>query len=104
MNNDVALLVLSSSVTPSNNVRIAPMRRTPARVGERLYVSGWGALAEGAAGPNVLNEVDAIVIDKKVCMKSYGLLTDQMLCAGHMDGVYDSCQVCLIFHPIVLPQ
>ena len=63
--------------------------------GSKFVVSGWGALSAGGSSPNVLHSAIVPYISDAVCNKTVvhgGRITDQMMCAGHLDGGVDSCQ------------
>ncbi len=95
VNNDIALLKLSSSIT--NIAPITVDQNTPLTKGEVSYVAGWGNMSvTGTEFPDRLMEVDLPIIDFDACSRSYrreGIeLTYNMFCAGYMDGSKDSCQ------------
>uniref|UniRef100_A0A3B4A888 Peptidase S1 domain-containing protein n=1 Tax=Periophthalmus magnuspinnatus TaxID=409849 RepID=A0A3B4A888_9GOBI len=61
---------------------------SPGRV---CWITGWGALYEGAS--NVLQKVDVQLVSEEACVDSYGLhISPRMLCAGYAKGQKDSCQ------------
>jgi secreted trypsin-like serine protease len=94
--NDVALLKVKGSVTDGAPVKIA----TPgaevdlAAPGKKVMVTGWGVTESGA--PSVkLKQVSVGVISKADCNDevSYSnAITDNMICAGYVEGGRDSCQ------------
>merc|ERR1711973_86896 len=61
--------------------------------GTNFVVSGWGHLTQGGSSPNVLHSAIVPHISDSVCNQAYGgLITSQMMCAGHLAGGIDSCQ------------
>jgi len=59
-------------------------------------VTGWGVTIQYGAPSDVLNEVTVPIMSNKDCrMTPYGQkkITDNMLCAGYLEGKQDSCQV-----------
>lgn len=92
---DVGLLKLA---TPANlsasNVDIIRLNTQVAtHTGVNATVTGWGALQEGGAGPDILQEVSVPVVSDQVCQSSYpGQTTNNMFCAGFAQGGKDSCQ------------
>lgn len=95
VDNDIALLKLSSPVTSVNPASID--RGDDLYAGELSFVAGWGNMSTtDAVFPEELMEVDLRIIDFSQCSRSYrsdGIdLTANMFCAGYMDGSKDSCQ------------
>nr|XP_028569360.1 transmembrane protease serine 9 isoform X16 [Podarcis muralis] len=70
-------------------------------VGRKCMISGWGSLQEGnASKPENLQRASVGIIDQKTCNVLYNFsLTEQMICAGFLDGKVDSCQLCPAPHP-----
>lgn len=57
--------------------------------------AGWGTLYENGMPSCRLRQVDVPIIDNEDCSKTNytgGLITDNMICAGHETGGKDSCQ------------
>lgn len=93
-NNDIALLKLQTSVT---GVTPVYLDRNDALVATtQAFVAGWGNMSTtGDSYPTNLMTVSAPLIDTATCngVDSYdGAITSNMICAGFMDGSYDSCQ------------
>jgi len=62
-------------------------------------VSGWGTLKEDGKPSCLLQEVEVPVMSLQDCRNtSYNarMISDNMLCAGYLEGQKDSCQVILI--------
>ncbi|XP_063315789.1 transmembrane protease serine 12-like [Pelobates fuscus] len=97
MDNDIALLRLSKDVTftkyispiclPSSRMQI-----DPAAV---CYITGWGTLAYGGPGADVLQEAEVDLIPTEMCNRTgwyNGIITKNMVCAGYERGGVDACQ------------
>ena len=90
LNNDYALLRLSSPITDFEPIQLAtdeshheePVMST---------VMGWGATSSGGSSSNFLLEVD-VPIDDSCGSYSNNEITNNMICAGDSNGGEDSCQ------------
>ena len=89
LNNDYALLHLSSPVTNFEPIQLIT---NPANDNEPVMATtmGWGATSSGGWGSNVLLEVD-VPIDES-CGNIGNEVTNNMVCAGDANGGEDSCQ------------
>ncbi len=96
VNNDIALLHLSNPITSVAPIALSSVLPND---GVNTKVAGWGDLDEdqyASEYPDKLYDVALPIINFNVCKNSY--LTDQthltnnMFCAGYMDGSKDSCQ------------
>lgn len=90
---DYALVRLSQPASaPAIGLVYAPTGGVD-NVGRPATVTGWGALAEGGGGPDVLYQVTVPIVSNTTCNTAYGGgITARMLCAGLAAGGKDSCQ------------
>ncbi|KAM8989134.1 suppressor of tumorigenicity 14 protein isoform 1-T1 [Ara ararauna] len=92
---DIAVLELQTPVTLSSVIQpiCLPDATHSFPVGKDLWVTGWGATAEGGSGASVLQKAEIRLINQTMCNQ---LLTDQltprMMCVGILTGGVDACQ------------
>ncbi|XP_023813059.1 transmembrane protease serine 9-like [Oryzias latipes] len=97
-NNDIALLQLSSPVTFNNYITPVCLPSTGSTFysGVKTWVTGWGDIGNGVSlpAPQTLQEVQVPIVGNRQCKCSYGAssITDNMVCAGLLEGGKDSCQ------------
>ncbi|KAF5903778.1 mast cell tryptase-like, partial [Clarias magur] len=94
--NDIALVQLSSSVT--FNAYVLPVCLAPANSsfpgGTNAWVTGWGKIATNVTlpAPQTLQEVKVPIVDNSACTIPYkGDVTNNMICAGVAAGGEGAC-------------
>ncbi|XP_026077201.1 trypsin II-P29 isoform X1 [Carassius auratus] len=100
VDNDIALVQLSSSVTFSDHIKPVCLAAAGSVFGAGIesWVTGWGTLqSNGTQIPNTLQQVMVPVVNNSACAKAYeGVnisITSNMICAGLLNqGGKDSCQ------------
>ncbi|XP_061823744.1 serine protease 33-like [Nerophis lumbriciformis] len=98
LNNDIALLRLTSPVTFTDYIRPVCLAASSSNFisGTDSWVTGWGRIQEGVAlpFPQTLQEVEVPVVGNRQCNCQYGVgsITDNMICAGLLEGGKDACQ------------
>ncbi|ROL48631.1 Serine protease 27 [Anabarilius grahami] len=95
---DIALLKLSSPITFTDYISPVCLAADGSvfNSGIESWITGWGNIDERVSlpSPNVLQEVEVPVIGNRQCNCLYrvGNITDNMICAGLLEGGKDSCQ------------
>ncbi|XP_078594325.1 trypsin-3-like [Branchiostoma floridae x Branchiostoma japonicum] len=98
LDNDIMLIKLSTPATINSRVSPAclPGQGQHVSDGTRVTITGWGnTLTSGSNYPNELYQVTVPTIATSTCnaADSYaGEVTNNMFCAGFMNGGKDSCQ------------
>ncbi|XP_060758400.1 uncharacterized protein LOC132869062 [Neoarius graeffei] len=98
LNNDIALIQLSSSVTFTSYVMPVCLAANNSSFpdGTKVWVTGWGYIDSDVnlPSPKTLQEVQVPIVSNSNCAKAYGpgYITDKMMCAGLAEGGKDSCQ------------
>ncbi|XP_078600937.1 trypsin-3-like [Branchiostoma floridae x Branchiostoma japonicum] len=94
VDNDIALMKLSSSITFDDYASPVCLPTVDAPDGTMCYVTGWGD-TKGTGSDDVLRQAKVPVMSSKTCSsRSYygGLVTHNMICAGYEQGGVDACQ------------
>uniref|UniRef100_A0A8C1XVV0 Si:dkey-32n7.7 n=1 Tax=Cyprinus carpio TaxID=7962 RepID=A0A8C1XVV0_CYPCA len=93
--NDIALLKLRSPVTFTDYISPVCLAAHTSvfNSGTDSWITGWGNIMS-LPSPKVLQEVEVPVIGNRQCNCLYGVgnITDNMICAGLLEGGKDSCQ------------
>ncbi|XP_067245921.1 trypsin-2-like [Chanodichthys erythropterus] len=90
-NNDIMLIKLRKPAIINKYVKPIPLTTSCSSAGEQCLVSGWGKTGVGSAYS--LQCLKLPVLSKKQCKGAYGTsITENMFCAGFMEGGKDSCQ------------
>uniref|UniRef100_A0A2I3HJL9 Peptidase S1 domain-containing protein n=1 Tax=Nomascus leucogenys TaxID=61853 RepID=A0A2I3HJL9_NOMLE len=100
---DIALVRLERSIQFSE--RVLPICLPDASVhlppNTHCWISGWGSIQDGVPlpHPQTLQKLKVPIIDSEVCSRLYwrgagqGAITEDMLCAGYLEGERDACLV-----------
>ncbi|XP_008321788.1 trypsin-3-like [Cynoglossus semilaevis] len=96
LDNDIMLIKLSQPAKLNSYVQPATLPSECATEGTMCKISGWGSLRpsdEGSRYPSKLQCLDAPLLSDDTCFNSYPFqITDNMICAGYLEGEKDSCQ------------
>ncbi|XP_061919192.1 trypsin-3-like [Entelurus aequoreus] len=93
---DIMLIRLSRPASLNNYVRTVTLPSRCATDGTMCHVSGWGNIRpsdEGSRYPHKLQCLDVPLLSDDACFNAYPFqITDNMICAGYLEGGKDSCQ------------
>lgn len=94
LDNDLALLQLSSKTTAPLSKLVTSAQMTSLVADATVTVVGWGRMGEGGSSSDVLREVSVPIISNDQCKtyQSYNAVTNNQICAGLPQGGRDSCQ------------
>uniref|UniRef100_A0A8C7YYP3 trypsin n=1 Tax=Oryzias sinensis TaxID=183150 RepID=A0A8C7YYP3_9TELE len=94
--NDIMLIKLSEPATLNSFVHPAVLPSKCANDGTMCRISGWGNIRssdEGSRYPDKLQCLDAPLLSDETCFNAYPFqITENMICAGYLEGGKDSCQ------------
>uniref|UniRef100_A0A3B4UCU2 trypsin n=1 Tax=Seriola dumerili TaxID=41447 RepID=A0A3B4UCU2_SERDU len=89
---DIMLIKLSRPATLNSFVRPATLPTKCANDGTMCKISGWGSL-RATRYPDKLQCLDAPLLSDDTCFNAYPFqITENMICAGYLEGGKDSCQ------------
>ena len=91
--NDIAVLKLKTPVSLYDypNIKPACLPDAGAKFPGPAIVSGWGTVAYANYSNSWLHEANVKVFEKGNCGYFNGFMTDDVLCAGNMQGGKDAC-------------
>ncbi|XP_069057969.1 trypsin-like [Pleurodeles waltl] len=94
LDNDIMLIKLSSPATFSSRIQAVDLPTSCAPAGTECLISGWGnTLSSGSKYPDLLQCLNAPILTDKECENAYPFqITENMICAGFLEGGKDSCQ------------
>ncbi|XP_047454137.1 trypsin-2-like [Mugil cephalus] len=93
LNNDIMLIKLSRPAIINQYVQPVALPTSCAPAGTMCTVSGWGVTMDSSADSNRLQCVDIPILSDEDCHNSYpDMITEDMFCAGYLEGGKDSCQ------------
>ncbi|XP_032068832.1 cationic trypsin-3-like [Thamnophis elegans] len=92
--NDIMLIKLSKPASLNSHVSAIRLPSSCPSTGAICLVSGWGnILSSGKHNPDLLQCLNIPVLSQSECIGSYpGAITNNMFCAGYLEGGKDSCQ------------
>ncbi|XP_053547750.1 trypsin-like [Bombina bombina] len=94
LDNDIMLIKLASPATLNSYVNTVALPSGCAAAGTSCLISGWGnTLSSGTNYPDLLQCLNAPILTHAQCSNAYpGMITDNMICVGFLEGGKDSCQ------------
>jgi len=91
LNNDIALLRLTSPLSFTDQVQPACLPTSPVVEGSTCTISGWGETQDNSDANNLpLQALDVPIIPQSVC-QNYYQLTNNMVCVGQLEGGIGAC-------------
>ncbi|XP_012673441.2 trypsin-2-like [Clupea harengus] len=92
--NDFMLIKLMEPAVFNKYVQPIPLATSCSQPNAQCLVSGWGnQINSGVNYASVLQCLNMPVLSKSQCEDAYGQrITDNMFCAGYLEGGKDSCQ------------
>ncbi|GJQ74672.1 hypothetical protein Trydic_g21524 [Trypoxylus dichotomus] len=93
LQNDIALLKISSLGTFNVFVDSVPLASVTPEEGTVCVVSGWGTTSAGGSASIVLRSVEVPIASLTKCTEDYSQqIYAGMMCAGYVEGQKDACQ------------
>ncbi|XP_013925940.1 PREDICTED: cationic trypsin-3-like [Thamnophis sirtalis] len=94
LDNDIMLIKLSKPASLNSRVSAIRLPSSCPSTGEICLVSGWGnTLSNDVNFPDLLQCLNIPILSQTECIGAYpGKITNNMFCAGYLEGGKDSCQ------------
>jgi secreted trypsin-like serine protease len=101
MQNDIAIIKLSESVTPNDHIQVACLPVLKVKVyppvGSTVpaYISGWGDIYDNSTFPDTLQNAQISILNSSDCRRvspSVPKNWNSQICAGLLAGGVDTCQ------------
>ncbi|PWA33491.1 hypothetical protein CCH79_00007558 [Gambusia affinis] len=93
---DIMLIKLSQPAILNDYVRPAALPSDCGSAGAMCRISGWGNIRpsdEGSRYPDKLQCLEVPLLSDDTCFNAYPFqITENMICAGYLEGGKDSCQ------------
>ncbi|XP_018080429.2 trypsin [Xenopus laevis] len=88
------LIKLASPASLNSNVNAVALPSSCAAAGSSCLISGWGNISTTTSNyPDLLQCLSAPILTTAQCSGAYpGQITNNMFCAGFLEGGKDSCQ------------
>ncbi|KAM8924297.1 trypsin-like isoform 2-T2 [Pelodytes ibericus] len=92
--NDIMLIKLSTPATLNSYVQTVPLPTNCVSAGTNCLIAGWGnTVNDDYKYPDLLQCLNVPILTDAQCRKAYSTrLTENMFCAGFIEGGKDSCQ------------
>lgn len=102
--NDISILKLKEPLVLGDKVALVEITKTEPKAKEIAFAAGWGSTSTSKFSDELLY-VKLPIVDRNECktLLKPSLFTDDMICAGYMEGIYDTCKVSfctLLYHLI----
>ncbi|GLV42088.1 uncharacterized protein CBL_04953 [Carabus blaptoides fortunei] len=93
--NDIAIIRVANKFIESSVIKRVKINNNIISDYTKCNISGWGLLSENGASTNDMRYASIMTLNHTICKTQYlGVvnITDNMLCAGLIDGTKDTCQ------------
>ena len=93
--NDISILELEEEIDLFAYPNIKPIclpTQNKVYADQNAVVLGWGTISSGGPSTSVLNEVGVTIFADDNCADMTELMTEDMICAGEVEGGKDACQ------------
>lgn len=96
LDNDISIIKLTVKLNFNSRINSIPIQREfEPSAGSSAVISGWGRESEDGKTSFRLKKVTIKIIDRETCRNIYvdTEVTNNMICAGELEGNKDACQV-----------